>query len=82
MKFHDGFVCTLSDVRYVSNLKKNHISLGTLESKVYRVTIDGRFMKVTKGDMIVMRGKRLNNLFFFLQESTVIGGFFCEYVGC
>ena len=35
--------------------------------------IEGGALKVTKGTMIVMRGIRLNNL-YFLKESTMIGG--------
>ena len=72
LKLHDESVRTLSDVRYVPDLKKNLILLGTLESKGYHVIIEGGALKVTKGAMIVMRGTRLNNL-YFLQGSTVIG---------
>ncbi|PHT81193.1 hypothetical protein T459_14208 [Capsicum annuum] len=32
IRMHDGVVRTLTDVRYVPNLKKNLISLGTLKS--------------------------------------------------
>ena len=73
MKLHDGSICTLSDIRYILDLKKNLISLSTLESKGYCVMIESRPLTVTKGDMIVMRSTRLNNL-YFLKESTMIGG--------
>ncbi|KAM2496278.1 hypothetical protein ACFX1W_036168 [Malus domestica] len=41
LKLHDGMVKELTGVRYVPNLKKNLISLGTLESKGFRFHSDG-----------------------------------------
>ena len=71
LKLHDGSIHTLFDVRYELNLKKNLISLGTLEFKGYHMTTKDEALKVTKGSMIMMRGTRLNNC-IFLQGSTVI----------
>jgi len=42
IKTHDGIVRTLTDVRYVHELKRNLISLGTLESlqkNVYKTAV-------------------------------------------
>lgn len=44
----DRIVSTLGDVRYVPDLKKNFISLSTLDSNGYRYTGEGGFLKVTK----------------------------------
>ncbi|CAL8990666.1 unnamed protein product, partial [Prunus brigantina] len=41
LKMHDGTVRELSDVRYVPDMKKNLISLGALESKGLKITMEG-----------------------------------------
>ncbi|BBN68941.1 hypothetical protein Prudu_949S000400 [Prunus dulcis] len=70
---HDGTVRELSDVRYVPDMKKNLISLGALESKGLKITMEGGVLKAVHGALVVMKGTRRNNL-YFLQGSTVIGG--------
>ena len=45
MRMFDGMVKTLIDVRYVSGLKKNLISLGTLDKILIRSGV-GSLMKV------------------------------------
>lgn len=73
LKLHDGSVHVLTNVWYVPDLKKNLISLGALDSKGYRITLEGGALKVLNGAMVVMEGTRHNNL-YFLQGSTVVGG--------
>ncbi|KAM2004372.1 hypothetical protein ACFX15_027830 [Malus domestica] len=73
LKMHDGTVRELSDVRYVPDMKKNLISLGALESKGLKITMEGGVLKAVYGALVVMKGTRRNNL-YFLQGSTVIGG--------
>ncbi|CAL9003833.1 unnamed protein product, partial [Prunus brigantina] len=63
----------LSDVRYVPDMKKNLISLGALESKGLKITMEGGVLKAVHGALVVMKGTRRNNL-YFLQGSTVTGG--------
>ncbi|KAM5552956.1 hypothetical protein ABKV19_025277 [Rosa sericea] len=70
LKMHDGVVRELTDVRYVPNLKKNLISLGTLESKGLTVTLKNGVARVVSGSLVMMRGTRDRNL-YFLQGSTV-----------
>ena len=41
MRMFDGMVRTLSDVRHVSRLKINLISLGTLDKIECRITCEG-----------------------------------------
>ncbi|BBN70037.1 hypothetical protein Prudu_1364S000100, partial [Prunus dulcis] len=65
LKIHDGTVRELSD--------KNLISLGALESKGLKITMEGGVLKAVYGALVVMKGTRRNNL-YFLQGSTVIGG--------
>ncbi|KAM1225757.1 hypothetical protein ACFX13_045186 [Malus domestica] len=73
LKMHDGTVRELSDVRYVPDMKKNLISLGALESKGLKITMEGGVLKAVYGALVVMKSTRRNNL-YFLQGSTVIGG--------
>ena len=56
IKMFDGIVRTLCDVRHVPEVKKNLISLGTLDSNGYCYKSIGGVMKVTKGAMVVMKG--------------------------
>lgn len=51
----DGIVHTLSDVHYVSDLRKSLKSLGKLASLGCKVTIDKDGLKVSKGEFIVMK---------------------------
>ncbi|KAF3665063.1 Beta-glucosidase 13 [Capsicum annuum] len=48
IKMFDGVVRTLGDVRYVPDLKRNLISLSTLDSNSYRCIGEGGVLKVTK----------------------------------
>ena len=52
----DGVVRTLFDIRHVPKVKKNLISLGTLDSNGYGSKSKGGVMKMTKGTMVVMKG--------------------------
>ncbi|XP_058192579.1 uncharacterized protein LOC131309885 isoform X3 [Rhododendron vialii] len=73
LKLHDGSIRVLTEVWYVPDLKKNLISLGTLDSKGYRITLEGGILKVGNGARLVMKGTWQNNL-YFLQGSTIVGG--------
>ena len=72
IKMFDGIVRTLTDVRYVPGLKKNLLSLGTLDKIGCRITCEGGVMKVAKGSLVVMKG-RLNGSLYALQGSTILG---------
>ncbi|KAM2059174.1 hypothetical protein TB1_030778 [Malus domestica] len=72
LKLHDGMLKELTGVRYVPNLKKNLISLGTLESKDFRFHSDGQTLKVTYGALVVMKALRCGHL-YLLQGSTMTG---------
>ena len=56
----DGGVRTLSQVRYVPEVKKNLISLGTLQANGCSFKSNGNsdILRVSKGAMTVMRAKR------------------------
>ena len=72
LKMHNRIIRTIDDVRYVSDLKKNFVSLGTLDSIWHKIVLDGKMLKVISGALMVMRGKKEGNLYFF-QGSTVTG---------
>ena len=63
MKMLDRRVQTLKDMRYVSDMRKNLLLLGALKANGYKFSnIDG-VLKVTKGSMTVLKGKRMKNLY-------------------
>lgn len=72
IRMHDGMVRTLTDVRHVLELKKNLISLGTLNDIECRYTSEGRVLKISRGVMTVMKGEIVNTLYHLLGE-TVTG---------
>ena len=72
IKMHDGIVRTLKDVRHVPDLKKNLISLGTLDSQGYKYVAEGGVLKVSKDALVVIKGQLSRGL-YMLQGSTVIG---------
>jgi len=54
-KTHDGVVRTLSNVRHVPDLKRNLISLGTLESKGCKYSAESGVLKVSNGSRILLK---------------------------
>ena len=61
IKIFDGMVRTLCDVRHVSEMKKNLISLGTLESNGFSYTAKDGILKVVKDAIVVIKGHRKNS---------------------
>ena len=57
-KMFDGKIRTLSNVRYVPDLKRNLISLSTLESQGYRFIGEDGILKVCKGSLVIIKGHR------------------------
>jgi hypothetical protein len=73
IKMFDGVVRMLCNVRHITEVEKNLISLGTLNSNCYGYKYVGGVMKVTKSAMVVMKGEiNLKNIYKLL-ESTVVG---------
>nr|GEX15600.1 retrovirus-related Pol polyprotein from transposon TNT 1-94 [Tanacetum cinerariifolium] len=69
----DGTIVTLKGVRYSPKLKKNLISVGTLESKGFKVRAKDRVMKIISGVLVVMKGiHNINNTYHY-KGRTVIG---------
>ena len=55
IKMFDRVVRILDNVIHVPNLKRNLISLSTLDSKGYKYTGEGGVLKVSKGVLVVMK---------------------------
>jgi hypothetical protein len=73
----DGTVEILTDVRHVPNLRKNLISLGVLDIGGYKSIAQGGVMKVYKGILLVMKAKKVGNLFLLegiteLDHATMV----------
>jgi hypothetical protein len=63
VRMFNGVVRTFTNVRYVLDLKKNLISLCTLDSLGYSYSIRDGVMKITKSALMVMKGYKIDNLF-------------------
>ncbi|KAG8472618.1 hypothetical protein CXB51_034307 [Gossypium anomalum] len=72
IKMHDGMIRTLSDVRYVPDLRKNLISLSILDLKGCRINIESSGIKVSRGPLVLLNGKRTGSL-YIMEGSTMIG---------
>ena len=70
----DGVVRTLGGVRHVPALKKNLLSLGTLESKGCSFGAKDTLLKVSKGVLVLIKGSRVGNNLYKLMKNTVVGG--------
>ena len=62
----------LKELGYVPQLKRNLISVGSLETLGREVSIKDGVLKMTKGSTVVLEGVRWNNL-YYLKGSTVTG---------
>ncbi|GJT18000.1 transposable element [Tanacetum coccineum] len=68
----DGTIVTLKGVRYSPKLKKNLISVGTLESKGFEVRAKDEVMKIIYGVLVVMKGiRKINNTYHYKGRKVV-----------
>lgn len=72
MNNHDRSIRVLTDVRYIPKFAKNLISVGEFESKGLAINIQNGVLKVISGALVVMKGTRKNNLYYF-QGNTMVG---------
>jgi Integrase core domain len=72
INFHDGKIRRLTGVRYIPDLSKNLISLGSLKDKRCKFQSEGGVICVFKGALTIMKGKRVGTL-YFLQGYTITG---------
>ena len=74
IKMFDGVVRMLCDVRHIPDLRKNLISLGTLNYNGFSYKSTSGVMKVSKGAMTVMKGQKLAGNIYKLLGTTIVGG--------
>ncbi|KAL8158649.1 hypothetical protein V2J09_000186 [Rumex salicifolius] len=72
LRTHDGMIRTLTGVRYIHGLKRNLISLGTLEALGHRHSAENGSLKVCKGAMVILKANRKGNL-YVLEGETALG---------
>ena len=72
VKMFDRMVREWKDVRYVSQLKRNLISIDALEALGLEVSIRDEVLKMVKGSMVILKGVRRNNV-YYLKGSMVTG---------
>ena len=73
IKMFDRVVRVFEDVRHTPDLIDNLISLGLLDDLDYSYLSKGGVMKITKGTLLVMKGRKVNQL-YRLIGNTLIGG--------
>ncbi|KAK5839932.1 hypothetical protein PVK06_008791 [Gossypium arboreum] len=76
IRIHDWTIRTLSDVRYVPDLRKNLILLSISNLKGCRINIESSDIKVFREAIVLLKGKRTGSL-YILEGSTVTGEIIC-----
>ena len=59
IKFFDRTIIMLAYAKHALDLKRNLISLSTLDSKGYKYIGEGGALKVSKGPLAVMKGHKI-----------------------
>ncbi|KAG6764915.1 hypothetical protein POTOM_032404 [Populus tomentosa] len=72
IKMFDGVVRTLCDVRYILDLRKNLILLGTFDCNGSSFNYEGGVLKVSKDVMTIMKGKRLPRNSYRLPGTIIV----------
>ncbi|GJZ49228.1 zinc finger, CCHC-type containing protein [Tanacetum coccineum] len=67
----DGSSFVLENVRYVLELRRNLISLGTLEKEGFTVKMQSGKIKVIKGSLVVLSGTRRANCVYIMDGQAV-----------
>ncbi|GJZ18873.1 retrovirus-related pol polyprotein from transposon TNT 1-94 [Tanacetum coccineum] len=71
LSYGSSFV--LHNVRYISELKRNLISLGTLEKEGYTVKLQSGKVKVINGSRVILSGIRRDNCVYSLDGHAMAG---------
>jgi len=74
MKRHNGRVQKLTQVRYIPELNRNLISLGKLVDLGYTVMMKNSMLKVTKGDLEILKGRKDKRNLFVLEGGVIVRG--------
>ena len=74
VKMFDSVIRMWCDVRHVPDLRKDLISLGTLDSNGFSYKYANGVMKLSKGVLTVMKGQKLAGNIYKLMVTTIVGG--------
>ena len=74
IKMFDNVVKTLGEVWHVPYVKKNLISLGTLDFNGYCYKSKNGLIKVSRGVMVVVKGQKVEGNTYKLFGNIIIGG--------
>ena len=66
-----GTQWTLHNVRHIPALKRNLISIGQLDDEGHHTTFGDGAWKVTKGNLVVARGRKRGSLYMVAEEDMV-----------
>ncbi|GJU15741.1 retrotransposon protein, putative, ty1-copia subclass [Tanacetum coccineum] len=73
VQLKDGSSFVLHNVRYIPELKRNLISLGTLEKEGYTVKLQSGKVKVINGSRVILSGIRKDNCVYSLDGHAMAG---------
>ncbi|GJW81785.1 retrotransposon protein, putative, ty1-copia subclass [Tanacetum coccineum] len=73
LQLKDGSSFVLHNVRYIPELKRNLISLGTLEKEGFTVKMQSGKVKVINGSRVVLSGTRRDNCVYSLDGHAMAG---------
>ena len=68
VNMYDDIIRTFGNVQHVPALKKNLISLGTLDTSDLTYSSSGGKIKICKSSLVIMRGEKLSNNLYKLME--------------
>ncbi|KAK0586137.1 hypothetical protein LWI29_001641 [Acer saccharum] len=71
IRMYDGMVRVFRDVRYVPNLKRNLISLGTLDEEGYTYKAEKCVLKASKSSLVILKGDKKNGLYVLKGEAII-----------
>ena len=69
----DGVERDLRNMRYVLELRRNIISLGTVDQSGYNIKAENGELQVTKNGIVIMKGIRRNGLYDLIGSSSSLG---------
>ncbi|GAV62646.1 hypothetical protein CFOL_v3_06169, partial [Cephalotus follicularis] len=74
IRMFDGVLTSLTNVQYVSDLRKDLISMGTLDLRGCKCTIECGVITVTKGALIKLHGMMIEKLYRLIGTVQTGGG--------
>lgn len=73
IKTHDGMTRTLKNVRYIPGMSRNLISLSTLDAKGYKYSGSDGVLKVSRGNLVCLKGDLNSAKLYVLRGCTLPG---------